>query len=88
MVIAVSKKTCLPVYNKNNEIVLKLNDNALAKKIKNQAPKEVAHRIDIYLMENNIITTKLQAAQTLLSEDIGIQTTNKKNAKKLREEDG
>ena len=45
-------------------------------------------RINAYLVENNITTTKLRAAQTLPSGDIAIQTTNKKEAEKLRGENG
>ena len=85
--MAANTKMHPSLYNKNNEIVVKLNNNTLAKKIKKQAPKEVAHRIDAYFMENNITTTKLRAAQTLPSEDIIIQITNEEEAKKLRRED-
>ncbi len=56
--------------------------------MKKQALKEVARRIDAYLIENNITTTKLRAAQTLPSGDIAIQTTNEEEAEKLRGEDG
>ena len=86
--MAASKKTRPLLYKKNNEIVVKLNNNVSAEEMKKQAPKKVAHRIDAYLIENNIITTKLHAARTLPSGDIAIQTTNKKEAEKLREEDG
>lgn len=41
-VVAANAKICFLLYNKNNKIVVKLNDNALAKKIKKQALKEVA----------------------------------------------
>ncbi len=75
-------------YNKNNKKVVKLNNCASAKMMKKQAPEEVAHRIDAYLIENNITTTKLCVAQTLPSRDIAIQTTNKEEAEKLGEEDG
>ena len=63
-----------PLYNKNNEIVVKLNNNSLAEEMKKQALEEVAHRIDAYLMKNNIAITKLCAAQTLPSGDVAIQT--------------
>ncbi len=56
--------------------------------MKKQAPEEVAHRIDTYLVENNITVTKLRAARTLPSEDIAIQTTNEEEAKKLRGKNG
>ena len=75
------------VYNKNNEIVVKLNDNASTEEMKKQAPEEVANRIDAYLMENNITTTKLRAARTLPSGDVAVQTTMAEEAKKLREKD-
>lgn len=55
--------------------------------MKKQASKKVAHRIDAYLIENNIITIKLCAAQTLPSRKIVIQTTNQKEAEKLKRED-
>ena len=77
-----------PLYNKQNEIVVKLNDSASAEEMRKQAPEEVAHRIDAYLMENNITTTKLRAARTLPSGDVAIQTTSIDEAEKLREEDG
>lgn len=54
------------------------------RRYKKQAPKKGAHRIDAYLFKNNIIITKPQIAQTLLSDNISIQTINKKEAKKLR----
>lgn len=76
-----------PLYNKQNEIVIKLNDNASAEEMRKQAPEEVAHRIDAYLMENNITTTKFRVARTLPSGDVAIQTTNAEEAEKLRGED-
>ncbi len=47
-------------------------------------PEEVTHRIDAYLLKNNIKAIKLRAAQTLPSGDIAIQTTNEELAEKLR----
>lgn len=67
---------------------MKLNDNAFAEEMKNQGPEEVAKRIDAYLMENNITTTKLRAARTLPSGDVALQTTNAEEAEKLRGRDG
>lgn len=87
-VIAANAKSRLPLYNKNKKIVVKLNDDTLAEMMKKQALEKIAHRIDIYLIENNITTTKLHATQTLLSGDIAIQIIDKKEAEKLREEDG
>ncbi len=49
------------LYNRNNEIVVKLNDSAMVEMIKMQALEEVVHTIDAYLIENNITTTKLLA---------------------------
>lgn len=57
---AASAQSRPPLYNKNNEIVVKFNDNSLAEEMKKRAPEEVAHGIDAYLMENNITTTKLR----------------------------
>ena len=65
--MVISKKTHPPFYNKNNEIVVKLNNNALAEEMKKQAPKEVAHRTDAYLIKNNITTTKVHTVQILSS---------------------
>ena len=76
------------LHNKKNEIVVKLNDSASAAMMKKQAPKEVSHRIDAYLIENNISTTKLCAPRTHPTGDIAIQTTNEEEAEKLRGEDG
>ncbi len=56
--------------------------------IKKQAQEEVEHRIDAYLIENNVTTIKLRTARTLPSADITIQTTNEEEAEKLRGEDG
>lgn len=47
-------------YNKNNKIVVKLNNNTLANKIKNQALKKVGQKIDNYFIEINITITKLR----------------------------
>ncbi len=63
-----------PLYNKRNKIVVKLNNASLEEKMKKQVPKEVAHRTDAYLVENNITATKLRKARTLPSGDIVIQT--------------
>ncbi len=86
--IAADEKTRPLLYNKNNEMVVKLNDTASAEEMKKQAPKEVVHRIDAYLVENNITATKLRTARTLPSGDIAIQTTNEEEAEKLIGEDG
>ena len=56
--------------------------------MKKQAPETLTYKIDAYLVENNITTTKLRAERTLLSGDIAIQTTNEEEAEKLREENG
>lgn len=77
-------KTRLLFYNKNNKIVVKLNDAVSAKKMKKQALKEVANRTDTYFAENNITVTKLHAAQTLLSGNIVTQTINEKEIEKWR----
>ncbi len=60
--ILANAKTCPPLYNKNNKIVVKLNDSVSAEEIKKQTPDDVAHRIDVYLAENNITATKRRAA--------------------------
>ena len=86
--VAANAKTRSPLYNRNNEIVVKLNDNASVEEMKKQAPKEVAQRIDAYLIENNITTIRLRAARTLPSGDVAIQTTTEEEAEKLRGEDG
>ncbi len=48
----------------------------------------MAYKIDACLVENNITVIKLRAARTLPSGDIAIQTTNKREAKKLKGENG
>lgn len=78
----------VPLYNKSNVIVVKLNNNASVEGMRKQAPEEVAHMIDVYLIENNITATKLCAARTLPSGDVVIQTTNVEEAESLRGEDG
>lgn len=69
-------------------MIVKLNNNVLIEKTKKQASKKVIYKINADFIKNNITTTKLYATQTLSSRDIAIQITNKKEAKKLREEDG
>ncbi len=86
--IAANAKTRPPLYNKNNKIVVKLNDDTSAEEIKKQAPEEVTYRIDAYLTENNITATKFCTARTLPSGDIAIQTTNEEEIEKLKGEDG
>lgn len=68
------------LYNKNNRILLKLNDSYSVEDMTKKAPEEVVHRIDAYLTENNIATTKLRAAQNLPSRDIAIKTTREEEA--------
>lgn len=85
-VINVSK-TRLFLYNKNNKIIVKLNDVASTKEMKNQVSKKLAYSINIYLIKKNITIIKLRAAQTLPSGNIAIQITNQKKAEKLREKD-
>lgn len=70
--MAAIAKTCLILHNMNNEILVKINNNVLAKEMIKQAPKEVAHRIDIYFVKNNITIIKLCMAQTLPSGNIAI----------------
>lgn len=70
--MVVNIKMHLFFYNKNNEILVKFNDNILAKKIKKQISKKVIYKIDAYFIKNNITTTKLHIAQILLIEDITI----------------
>ena len=85
--IVANAKTRPPLYNKNNKIVVKINDSASVEEIKKQTPDDLAPRIDVYLAENDITATKRRAAQTIPSGDIVIQRTNEEEAKKLREEE-
>ena len=86
--MAANAKLRFPLFNKTNEIVVKLNDGVSAKMMKNQALEEVADKIDAYLIENNITITKLRAARTLLSGDIAIQTTNEEESERLKGKHG
>lgn len=70
--MAANAKTRPPLYNKNNKIVVKLNNIASIEEMKKQTPKKVAYRIDAYLIENNITIIKLHIAQNLLSGEIAI----------------
>lgn len=45
------------------------------------------YKIDIYLIENNITTTKLCATRILLSKDTIIQTISIEEVENLRKED-
>lgn len=47
-------------------------------KIKKQALKEVAHRIDAYCIEKKITSPKLSVTQSLPKGDMSIPRTNKK----------
>lgn len=53
------KKTLLLFCNKNNKIVIKLNNNTSIEKLKKQTLKKFAQKIDVYRIKNNIITIKL-----------------------------
>lgn len=55
--------------------------------MKKQVCKKVMYRINVFLVENNIITTKFYKIKTLLSRDIIIETINKKEAKNLKKID-
>lgn len=66
---------------------MKFNDNVFAEEIRKQALEKRTYKINIYLIENNITTTKFHIARTLSSGDVVIQTTNIKEVEKLKEED-
>lgn len=66
---------------------MKLNNIASAEEIRKQALEKVAHRIDVYLMENSITTIKFYTTWTLPNRDVTIQITSIEKAKNLREED-
>lgn len=66
---------------------MKFNNNASAKEMKKQTPKEIVHKIDMYFIKNNITTIKLCTVRILSNRDITIQTTSIEEAKKLRKED-
>lgn len=85
--IAANAMICLPYYNKNNKIVVKLNNIVLTEEIKNQAPKKLPYRIDAYLIKNNTTTNKICMTQISPSKDIIIQTTSKKEIEMLKKED-
>lgn len=85
--MTVNAKSCLLLYNKNNIMIVKLNDCASTEMMKKQTLEKVAYRINAYFMENNIITTKLCMAQTLLNKNIIIQIINEEEVEKLRRED-
>lgn len=59
-------------YNKPNKIVEKLNNNVFTKEMKKQTSEKIVHKIDVYLIKNNITTMKLCATQTLLSKNVVI----------------
>lgn len=88
MAIAANAKKCPLCYNKNNKIIVKLNNKLLIEKMKKQTPKENAYRIDIYFIENYINIIKLCIILTLLCGDIAIQSINKKETEKLRGDNG
>lgn len=54
--------------------------------MKKQPLKKVVHKIDDYLIEINISSTKFYTIQTLLGGDMEIQRSKKETVKKLRRE--
>lgn len=60
------------LYNRNNKIVVKLNNIILVEEMKKQASKKVVQKTNAYLIKTNIITTSLGAAWALPSRNIAI----------------
>lgn len=76
-----------PPYNKANEIVIKLNDKDSVTALSNQSPENILQDINHFLQAKNISHTEIRAAQKLKSGDIAIHSANKKETKKLVEEE-
>lgn len=88
IVVISDTQSYLFFYNKNNKIVIKLNNNTFIEEIKKQVLEKVIHRIDIYFIENNISNTQLCRTCIFLSKNIAIQMTNIEKAEKLRDKNG
>lgn len=80
------KKIIIYLISINNKIVIKLNNNTLAEKIKTQALRKIVRKIDAYIIKNNITTIKVCKIYFLPTRNIAIQIINKEKAKKLKKE--
>ena len=72
-------------YNKNTEIIVRMNDKEASKANAVKEPRELAEKVNQYIRNNKISTKDIRAARTLPSGDIAITTATEEEATKLRE---
>ncbi|KAI4120970.1 MAG: hypothetical protein LQ347_006992 [Umbilicaria vellea] len=75
-------------YNKNTEIIVRMNDKEASKANAAKEPRELAEKVNQYIRNNKISTKDIRAARTLPSGDIAITTATEEEATKLREQEG
>lgn len=77
-----------PAYNKNYEVIVKINDPDSARVLQAQTPEEITQSIDDQLKRQNITQTRIHTAQVLKSGDIAVQVVNDKEIQKLQHNHG
>ena len=75
-------------YNKNTEIIVRMNDKEASKANAAKEPRVLAEKVNQYIRNNKISTKDIRAARTLPSGDIAITTATEEEATKLREQEG
>ncbi|KAL2047272.1 hypothetical protein N7G274_001291 [Stereocaulon virgatum] len=75
-------------YNRNTEIIVRMNDKEASKANAAKEPRVLAEKVNQYTRNNEISTKDIRAARTLPSGDIAITTATEEEATKLREQDG
>ena len=75
-------------YNKNTEIIVRINDKEASKANAAKEPRVLAEKVNQYIRNNKISTKDIRAARTLPSGDIAITTATEEEATKLREQEG
>ena len=72
-------------YNKQNEIVIKLQDQTASKALEGKTIAEMTTIVNGYIQSTNISRKLIRTARRLLSDDIYIIAANEKEAAALRE---
>lgn len=71
-------------YNKNNEIIIRMNNTEASKANRQLRPAEIAKKVTTYISENKISDIPIRAAKCLPSGDIAIIAANQEEVEKLR----
>ena len=72
-------------YNKDNKIVIKLQDATTYKALKEKQPKEITELVNEYIKKMDTGRKPIRVARRLNSGNISIITANEEEAKALRE---